>query len=84
MTHDYRRDDTTDLFAALNIAAGEVIAACRTRHTAADVLAFFKIIDRSVPARRTSTSCWDVCQPTRHRRFETGSLTHDEPAGTCT
>ena len=49
MTHDCRRDDTTDLFAALNIAAGEVIAACRTRHTAADVLAFFKTIDRSVP-----------------------------------
>jgi transposase len=49
MTHDYKRNGTTDLFAALNIATGEVIAACRTRHTAADVLAFFKTIDRSVP-----------------------------------
>jgi len=49
MTHDYRRDGTTDLFAALNIAAGEVIAACRKQHAAAAVLAFFKTIDRSVP-----------------------------------
>ena len=49
MTHDYRRNGTTDLFAALDIATGEVITACRTRHTAADVLAFFKTIDRSVP-----------------------------------
>jgi transposase len=49
MTHDYKRNGTTDLFAALNIATGEVITQCRKRHTAADVLAFFKAVDRSVP-----------------------------------
>jgi len=49
MTHDYQRNGTTDLFAALNIATGEVLAQCRQRHTAADVLAFFKTIDKSVP-----------------------------------
>jgi len=49
MTHDYKRNGTTDLFAALNIATGEVITECRQRHTAVDVLAFFKKIDRSVP-----------------------------------
>jgi transposase len=51
MTHDYKRNGTTDLFAALNITTGEVITECRPRHTAADVLAFFKKIDRSVPRR---------------------------------
>lgn len=51
MTHDYKRNGTTDLFAALNIATGEVITACRKRHSAEDVLAFFKRIDRSVPRR---------------------------------
>lgn len=50
MTHDYKRNGTTDLFAALNITTGEVITECRKRHTAADVLAFFKEIDRSVSA----------------------------------
>lgn len=49
MTHDYKRHGTTDLFAALNIATGQVLTHCRNGHTAADVLRFFKIIDRQVP-----------------------------------
>lgn len=49
MTHDYKRHGTTDLFAALNIATGQTITQCRKRHTAADVLAFFKTIDKAVP-----------------------------------
>jgi transposase len=49
MTHDYKRHGTTDLFAAMDVATGEVIAECRDKHTAVDVLAFFKLIDRSVP-----------------------------------
>ena len=51
MTHDYKRNGTTDLFAALNIATGEVLTECRSQHTALDVLAFFKKIDRSVQRR---------------------------------
>src|SRR5919108_4637911 len=38
MTHDYKRNGTTDLFAALNIATGEVLHQTRKRHTANDVL----------------------------------------------
>ncbi|MGH3850947.1 MAG: IS630 family transposase, partial [Pseudonocardiaceae bacterium] len=49
MTHDYKRNGTTDLFAALNIATGEVLTQCRKHHTAADVLRFFKLIDLHVP-----------------------------------
>ena len=49
MTHDYKRNGTIDLFAALNVATGEVITHTRKGHTAADVLAFFKQIDRAVP-----------------------------------
>jgi transposase len=49
MTHDYKRNGTTDLFAALNIATGEMITECRSSHTSADVLAFFKKIDKTVP-----------------------------------
>ena len=48
MTHDYKRNGTTDLFAALNIATGEVLTDCRRQHTAADVLRFFKLIDLHV------------------------------------
>ncbi len=49
MTHDYRRNGTLDLFAAMNLATGEVLHDTRHRHAGADVLAFFKQIDRNVP-----------------------------------
>jgi transposase len=50
MTHDYKRNGTTDLFAALNVATGEVLHDCKKSHTTKDVLAFFKLIDLHVPA----------------------------------
>jgi transposase len=49
MTHDYKRHGTTDVFAAMNVATGEVLYDTRNRHTAKDVLAFFKLIDLHVP-----------------------------------
>jgi len=49
MTHDYKRHGTTDLFAAMNVATGEVLYDTRTSHKAADVLRFFKLIDLHVP-----------------------------------
>lgn len=49
MTHDYRRNGTVDLFAAMNLATGEVLHDTRRRHTGHDVLAFFKLIDLHVP-----------------------------------
>jgi transposase len=49
MTHDYKRNGTTDLFAAMNVATGEVLYDCRTQHKGADVLAFFKLVDLHVP-----------------------------------
>jgi transposase len=49
LTHDYKRNGTIDLFAALNVATGEVLHETRKRHTADDVLAFFKSIDAHVP-----------------------------------
>jgi transposase len=49
MTHDYKRHGTVDLFAALNIATGEVLHQIRRRHTASDVLSFFRWIDLHTP-----------------------------------
>jgi transposase len=48
MTHDYKRHGTTDLFAAMNVVTGEVLYDTRRRHTANDVLRFFKLIDLHV------------------------------------
>ena len=48
MTHDYKRNGTIDLFAAMNIATGQVIADLHNGHTGSDVLRFFKQIDAAV------------------------------------
>jgi transposase len=47
-THNYIRNGTLDLFAALNVATGEVLARCKSRHRAADFVAFLREIDASV------------------------------------
>lgn len=49
MTHDYKRNGTIDLFAALDVATGKVLYGTRKHHTSEDVLAFFKTIDAEVP-----------------------------------
>lgn len=50
-THNYIRNGTLDLFAALNVATGEVLARCKSRHRAADFVAFLREIDASVAPR---------------------------------
>ena len=49
-THDYVRHGTTTLFAALDIATGEVFGQCRKRHRHEEFLSFLRLIDREVPA----------------------------------
>jgi len=49
-THDYERNGTVDLFAALEIATGKVITDIRKTHTSADFVAFLNKVNRNVPA----------------------------------
>ncbi len=49
MTHDYKRNGTTTLFAALDVLKGEVIGQCMKRHRHQEFLAFLKTIDRGTP-----------------------------------
>jgi transposase len=49
-THDYVRNGTTSLFAALDVASGTVISALPPRHRHQEFLKFLKTIDASVPA----------------------------------
>src|SRR5262247_1637800 len=50
VTHDYYRHGTTTLFAALNVANGEVITQCKARHRHQEFLAFLRHLDEQVPA----------------------------------
>ena len=49
-THDYKRNGTTNLYAALDVASGNVIHSLTAPHRAAEFLRFLKLIDASVPA----------------------------------
>jgi transposase len=49
MTHDYKRNGTTTLFAALNVLDEQVIAQCQQRHRHIEWLQFLRQIDRETP-----------------------------------
>lgn len=49
-SHDYARHGTTTLFAALDVATGEVIGRCFQRHRAGEFLKFLRTIEANVPA----------------------------------
>ena len=70
-THDYQRNGTCDLFAALEIATGKVITDIRPRHTSADFVAFLNKVNREVPA-----------EPRRPRHL--GQPVHPQDPRPCT
>ena len=49
MTHDYKRNGTTTLFAAMNVLDGQVIAQCQKRHRHIEWLKFLRQIERETP-----------------------------------
>jgi transposase len=49
MTHDYKRNGTTTLFAALNTLDGRIIGQCLPRHRHQEFLRFLRTIDRQTP-----------------------------------
>ena len=46
-THDYQRNGLTSLYAALEVATGNVIGECRERHTGLDFVAFLNRVERN-------------------------------------
>ena len=50
MGHDYKRHGTTNLYAALDVASGNVIADLTARHRADEFRRFLNLIDKTVPA----------------------------------
>jgi transposase len=49
MTHDYKRNGTTTLFAALEVAEGKVVGQCYARHRHHEFLKFLKRLDEEFP-----------------------------------
>jgi len=49
LTHDYKRNGTTTLFAAIELVEGELIGTCMDRHRHQEWIKFLKLIDKETP-----------------------------------
>ncbi len=49
MTHDYKRNGTSTLFAALDVFTGEVIGECKQQHRHQEFLSFLKTVEKQTP-----------------------------------
>jgi hypothetical protein len=71
MTHDYKRNGTTTLFAALNVLDGTVIGRNMQRHRHQEFIRFLNAVEREVPKRAkpsTSSSTTTPCTSTPRSR----------------
>jgi transposase len=51
MTHDYKRNGTTTLFAALEVLQGKVVGQCYQRHRHQEFLRFLRTLDQQFPGK---------------------------------
>jgi transposase len=70
MTHDYKRNGTTTLFAALNTANGEIFGLCQEKHRHQEWLKFLRMIDQTVPAHKEIYLICDNYSTHKHERVQ--------------
>jgi transposase len=66
MTHDYKRNGTTTLFAALNVLEGTVIGRCMQRHRHEEFIRFLNTVEREVPAGKVIEAVVDNYASHKH------------------
>jgi transposase len=76
MTHDYKRNGTTTLFAALDVLTGSVIGQCLPRHRHIEFLKFLRTIDREVPKALQVHLILDNYAAHKHPNVETWLTKH--------
>ena len=67
VTHDYKRHGTTTLFAAMNLASGEVVSQTHRRHRHQEFLQFLRRLTRAVPRGQELHIILDNYSAHRHR-----------------
>lgn len=70
MTHDYKRNGTTTLFAALDTATGEVYGLCQQRHRHQEWLRFLRMIDETIPEEKQIYLICDNYATHKHPRVQ--------------
>ena len=76
MTHDYKRNGTTTLFAALNILDGTVIGRCMPRHTHKEFIKFLNAVERAVPAGKIIHAITDNYATHKHPKVRKWLASH--------
>jgi len=66
MTHDYKRNGTTTLFAALDVLDGKVIGRCMQRHRHQEFIRFLNAIEAEVPVGKVVHVILDNYGPHKH------------------
>ena len=69
-THDYKRNGTTTLFAALNVLKGTVIGTCMPKHRHQEWLKFLRLIDRETPPDKDIHLIADNYSTHKHPRVQ--------------
>ena len=75
-THDYRRNGTTTLFAALDVAAGKVIGRCMQRHRHQEFLRFLNAVEAAVPAGKLVHAIMDNYAVHKHPKVRAWLARH--------
>lgn len=76
MTHDYKRNGTTTLFAALELAQGKVIGECFARHRHQEFLKFLKRLDAEFPVEMKLHLVMDNYGTHKHPRVQSWMQRH--------
>jgi len=66
MTHDYKRNGTTTLFAALNVLDGTVLGRCMRRHRHQEFIRFLNAVEAAAPAGKLVHAVMDNCGTHKH------------------
>jgi transposase len=76
MTHDYKRNGTTTLFAALELTAGRIIGTCMNRHRHQEWIKFLNLIDQKTPTKLDLHLIVDNYSTHKHPKVKTWLKRH--------
>src|ERR1051326_7411768 len=76
MTHDYKRNGTTTLFAALEVLQGRVVGQCFERHRHQELLRFLRRLDQEFPGDVPLHLVMDNYGTHKHERVQTWLKRH--------
>ena len=76
MTHDYKRNGTTSLFAAMNVLDGTIISQCHSRHRHQEWLKFLKLIDSQILGDKAIHLICDNYSTHKHPKVQAWAKRH--------